>query len=242
MFLYQWANRDSILYRVGYSWHMHKDWKIVRWEMEHLNKHIQVANCRFRTFEITHCHHVAQLAFQVEMVLVVVYSFCVGGEVVHPFLCTSRVCKFFAVPAWQRRHLFVWFWRSKAGCLCIAAFPILCPRNSTPSFFSLWTAAQGILISYWVSSIAAQEIPALPISAILKARGMSNCSSWAQHQQKTFPSGRTGCVRVDALRQSRQRHPGGGLLRAWRQYHASSCISPSDRRFAVSSCSVGLLF
>jgi hypothetical protein len=62
------------------------------------------------------------------------------------------------------------------------------------------------------------------------------------HQQKTFPSGRTGCVRVDALRQSRQRHPGDGLLRARRQYHTSSCISPSDRRFAVSSRSVGLLF
>jgi hypothetical protein len=42
------------------------------------------------------------------------------------------------------------------------------------------------------------------------------------HQQKTFPSGRTGCVRVDALRQSRQRHPGDGLLRPRRQYHVSS--------------------
>jgi hypothetical protein len=62
------------------------------------------------------------------------------------------------------------------------------------------------------------------------------------HQPKTFPSGRNGCVRVDALRQSRQRHPGGGLLRARRQYHASRCIYPSDRRFAVSSRSVGLLF
>jgi len=51
------------------------------------------------------------------------------------------------------------------------------------------------------------------------------------HQQKTFPSGRTGCVRVDALRQSRQRHPCGGLLRARQQYHASSCISPYDRHF-----------
>jgi len=34
------------------------------------------------------------------------------------------------------------------------------------------------------------------------------------HQQKTFPFGRNGSVRVDALRQSRQRHPGGRLLRA----------------------------
>jgi len=56
----------------------------------------------------------------------------------------------------------------------------------------------------------------------------------AIHQQKTFPSGRNGSVRVDALRQSCQRHPGGRLLRAWRQYHASRCTLPSDRSFAVS--------
>jgi hypothetical protein len=62
-----------------------------------------------------------------------------------------------------------------------------------------------------------------------------------EHQQKTFPFGRTGCVRVDTLRQSRQRHPGGGLLRARHQYHTSSCMSPSNRRFAVFSRSVGLL-
>ena len=55
------------------------------------------------------------------------------------------------------------------------------------------------------------------------------------HQRKTFPSGRNGSVRVDALRQSRQRHPCGGLLRARRQYHASRCTSPSDRGFALSS-------
>ena len=62
------------------------------------------------------------------------------------------------------------------------------------------------------------------------------------HQQKIFPSGRNGSVRVDALRQSRQRHPGGGLLRARPQYHTSRCISPSNCCFTVSSCSVGLLF
>jgi len=55
------------------------------------------------------------------------------------------------------------------------------------------------------------------------------------HQQKTFPSGRNGSVRVDALCQSSQRHPGGGWLRARRQYHASCCTSPSGRGFAVSS-------
>jgi len=63
----------------------------------------------------------------------------------------------------------------------------------------------------------------------------SNPCNVISHQQKTFPSGRNGSVRVDALRQSRQRHPGGGLLRARRQYHVSRCTSPSDRSFAVSS-------
>ena len=62
------------------------------------------------------------------------------------------------------------------------------------------------------------------------------------HQRKTFPSGRNGSVKVDALRQSHQRHHGGGLLSARRQYRASRCISPSDRCFAISSRSFGLQF
>jgi len=69
-----------------------------------------------------------------------------------------------------------------------------------------------------------------------------NQSVQKAHQQKTFPAGRDGSVRVHALCQSRHRLPGGGLFRARRQYHASHGISPSDRCFAISSCSVGLLF
>jgi hypothetical protein len=62
------------------------------------------------------------------------------------------------------------------------------------------------------------------------------------HQQKILPSGQNGSVRVEALRLSRQRHPGSGLLHAWHQYHASCCILLSNRRFTISSRSVGLLF
>jgi hypothetical protein len=51
------------------------------------------------------------------------------------------------------------------------------------------------------------------------------------HQQNTFLWGRNGCVRVDALCQSRQRHPGGRILRVRPRYHVSHCRSPSDRRF-----------
>jgi len=61
------------------------------------------------------------------------------------------------------------------------------------------------------------------------------------YQQKIFPSGRNGFIRVDALCQNRQRHPGGWLLRARPQYHASRCISRSNRCFAISSCTVSLL-
>jgi hypothetical protein len=59
------------------------------------------------------------------------------------------------------------------------------------------------------------------------------------HQQKTFPSGQNGSVRVDTLSQSRQRHGGGGSLRAQHLFNASRSISPSDPCFTVSSASVG---
>ena len=73
----------------------------------------------------------------------------------------------------------------------------------------------------------------LPAGITIGHNGLTTVG--APHQQKIFPSGRNGSVRVDALRQSRQRHPGGGLLRARPQFHASRCISPSDRCFTVSS-------
>jgi len=63
-----------------------------------------------------------------------------------------------------------------------------------------------------------------------------------QQKQNTFPSGRNGYVGVDGPRLSRQRDPGWGLHPAQCQYHSSRGISPSNRCFAVSSRSVGLLF
>jgi hypothetical protein len=51
------------------------------------------------------------------------------------------------------------------------------------------------------------------------------------HQQKPFPSGWNGCIRVDALLQSHHLHPGGRFIRACGQYHASHWISPSNHRF-----------
>jgi len=49
-------------------------------------------------------------------------------------------------------------------------------------------------------------------------------------------------VRDDTLRQSRQGHPGGGILCARRHYHSSRSMSASHRSFTVSSRCVGLLF
>jgi len=87
------------------------------------------------------------------------------------------VCRFFAVPFWQGRQPDVWFWRRIAGCLCIAAFTFLCPGNSTPRFFSSQTSGRGILMTYFVSSIAARENPSFDILAIFNARRMSDCSN-----------------------------------------------------------------
>jgi len=89
----------------------------------------------------------------------------------------QHVCGFIAVPFCQRRHLAVWYWRNIAGCLSIAAFTSLCPGNSTPRLFSSRTSAQGVLIRYCISSIAAHKNPSLAILAIFKARRISDCSS-----------------------------------------------------------------
>jgi hypothetical protein len=91
--------------------------------------------------------------------------------------------------------------------------------------------------------------PTLPVTYTTKHIltihwGTLPCMLWSTllHQQKIIPSGWNDSIRVDAVRQSRQRHPDGGLLLARRQYHALRCISPSHRSFTVSSRSVGLLF
>ena len=75
------------------------------------------------------------------------------------------------------------------------------------------------------------------------ALGVSTtCYHLVWHLRKTFPSGRNGYVRVDVLRQSRQRRPSGALIRPRRQYHPSQFILLSNRGFSGSSRSVGLAF
>jgi len=61
-------------------------------------------------------------------------------------------------------------------------------------------------------------------------------------RKQHFRPGRIAASELDVIRQTSQRHPGGGSICAQRQYHSSYCISPSDRSFAVSSRSGGLKF
>jgi len=45
------------------SWHMHKDWKIERWEEQYVYTQIWVAHLRFGKRELPQCHQVAQVEF-----------------------------------------------------------------------------------------------------------------------------------------------------------------------------------
>jgi len=55
----------------------------------------------------------------------------------------QRVCEFIAMPFWQERQSSIWFSRTKAGCLSIAAFIPLTPGVSTPRVFSSQTLCDG---------------------------------------------------------------------------------------------------
>jgi len=91
--------------------------------------------------------------------------------------CLQGVWGFLAVPVWEGRQLYLWFWQVIVGCLSIAAFTALGPGSSTPRFFSSRTSARCFLNTYWVSSIPARENPPLAILGIFNARRMSDCSS-----------------------------------------------------------------
>jgi len=180
-----------------------------------------------------------------------------------------HVCGVFPVPFWQVKQPSDPFSLTSAGCLSIAAFTFLCPGHSTHRMLSSRTSVQGFLIRNWVSSIVVRKNPPLAILAIFNARRMSDWSgctrpacldivadmlktyvkldagskggSWLALAKK-IAFGWNGSVRLDTLLQSRQRHPGGGLLRAWHQYNAARCISLSDRCFTISLLSAGLPF
>ena len=94
----------------------------------------------------------------------------------------QRVCWRFAVPFLQGRQLsMLWSW-TIAGCIPIAAFTFLRPRNSSPQLLSSSTSAWGFLIRYCISSIVARENPPLAILAIFQATRMSDCSSCTRPQ------------------------------------------------------------
>jgi len=139
-----------------------------------------------RVFEHWECHRSRWVVFWAEVASAVQsplesaveFAVCVGWAEVDVCLSVSSVsADFFAVPLWQGGHPGMWFQRSIAGCLSIAAFTFLCPANSTPRSFSSRTSARGFLMRYCVSSTAARENPSLAILAIFKPRRTSVCSS-----------------------------------------------------------------
>jgi hypothetical protein len=86
-------------------------------------------------------------------------------------------CRYFPVSFWQESQLSVWLSWTIGRCHSITAFTMLCTRNSTTCFISAQTIANGFLISYCISTIAACKNPSLAIFAIFKVRHMSDCSS-----------------------------------------------------------------
>jgi len=102
-----------------------------------------------------------------------------GGVAPVP-LCLQRHWGLCAVPFWHETQSSDWFSWSIARCLSITSFTYLCPCHSTPQVFYFGTSAWGLLIRYYVSSIAAHKNPLLASLAIFNARRMSDCSSCAQ--------------------------------------------------------------
>jgi len=142
---------------------------------------MRLGNWRFQKVELRKCYRLGRMgrvACRADVQSALESALCVGRVEVHLFLLRlHHVCGLFMVPFWHGRQPDVWIWQSIAGCLCIAAFTLLCPGYSTPRFFSSRTLVQGFLIRYFIASIAAREKPSLAILAIFNARRMSDCSS-----------------------------------------------------------------
>ena len=56
-----------------------------------MNTHIWVANCRFGTVELPHCHWVAHVILRAEMASILVSAVCVDQAEVHLFIRTSSM-------------------------------------------------------------------------------------------------------------------------------------------------------
>ena len=91
MILHQSANQEKNLYRACDPCHMHQDWIIEHWEEEYIYIHIWVARLRFQQRELPQCLWVAQFAFWVEVVSVLVSAVRVILVDMHLCLHTSSV-------------------------------------------------------------------------------------------------------------------------------------------------------
>jgi len=70
---------------------MYQDCQVDSWEEEHVNPHLQLANCQFAIFGCPEWDRVVLVRFQVEMASDWVSDVCVGLLEEHPFLCPSSV-------------------------------------------------------------------------------------------------------------------------------------------------------
>jgi len=92
MDLYQSAKVEKNHHRACNAWHIDQDWTIKRWEVEYVYTPLWVAHLLFQSFEFSHFHQMAQVAFWAEVAPVLVDM--------DPFLCTlslsvdSLLCHF----------------------------------------------------------------------------------------------------------------------------------------------------
>jgi len=84
------------------------------------------------------------------------------------------VQKGWVIELWLPNH-FTLCWCSRVSLY--RSLHLAIPKNVTPRFLSSRTLERGSFIWYCVSSVVAREIPPLAISAIFKARCLSECSS-----------------------------------------------------------------
>jgi len=87
------------------------------------------------------------------------------------------VCRFFAVLFLWGKQPSGWCSQIMPGCISVTTFTILRPGKLTPCFFSSHTSAQGFLIRYCISSIAAHQT----CQGVSLGRGIGTSLLWDLH-------------------------------------------------------------
>jgi len=140
----------------------------------------------------------------------------------------------------------IWYDICKNPRRTLSSMKVSMTRNITHKLcvYNLATSFDRRPLSHAATMLAFCCAPCLNIIVLLRIHAPVKGCYWHYHSTsaKSIPSRRNGHVRVHALLQSCQRHPGGRLLCARRQYHASCSILPSECIFTISSRFISLLF